>query len=107
MPLPRYRANPVTHGHALLAKNSKVLALYTQTTVFYPVSMRRGSLCINSTIKGFVASEPPNASAGYSIVFEDEDSEAGFTSPIEVPQCFVVPFKSVDTTTKPKKPAKQ
>lgn len=35
IPLPKYRADPRRHAHALFPKGAIVLALYPQTTCFY------------------------------------------------------------------------
>lgn len=71
IPLPLYRANPQTDYHALYPKDTVVMALYPQTTVFY---------------KGIVSQLPESATDEYSVLFEDTAYPSGYSPPYKVAQ---------------------
>ncbi|KAH7639276.1 SAGA-associated factor 29 [Dermatophagoides farinae] len=75
IPLPLYRANPETNPEALHKRDTRVLALYPQTTCFY---------------RGKVLHAPITANGMYQILFVDHTYQEGFSPPLEVPQRYVV-----------------
>ncbi|KAF8792119.1 SAGA-associated factor 29-like [Argiope bruennichi] len=82
IPLPNMRANPVENPNAIFPKGTTVLALYENTTCFY---------------KGVVHEPPGTAFEPYQISFEDNDCEGGYSPPINVPQRYVLAFRSFET----------
>lgn len=75
IPLPLWRANPLTDPEAIFAKDSFVLALYPQTTCFY---------------RGIVSESPSTPQEDYLILFEDNTYPEGYSPPLNVPQLYVV-----------------
>ncbi|CAF0770784.1 unnamed protein product [Adineta ricciae] len=80
IPLPQWRACPLTCPQALFAPRTIVLALYPQTSCFY---------------KGIVESIPRVGNDCYSIIFEDSSYNSGFSPEFDVPQMFVVAHKDL------------
>ncbi len=80
IPLPQWRACPLTCSQALFSRRTIVLALYPQTSCFY---------------KGIVESIPRVGKDSYSIIFEDSSYNSGYSPEFEVPQMFVVAYKDV------------
>ncbi len=75
VPLPLWRANPLTDPDAIFPKDSFVLALYPQTTCFY---------------RGIVSEAPSTPQEDYLIMFEDNTYVEGYSPPLNVPQLYVV-----------------
>lgn len=75
VPLPLWRANPLTDADAIFPKDSFVLALYPQTTCFY---------------RGVVSEAPTTPQEDYLILFEDNTYVEGYSPPLNVPQLYVV-----------------
>ena len=75
VPLPLWRANPLTDPEAIFPKDSLVLALYPQTTCFY---------------RGIVSESPQTPQEDYLILFEDNTYPEGYSPPLNVPQLYVV-----------------
>jgi SAGA-associated factor 29 len=75
VPLPLWRANPLTDPDAIFPKDSFVLALYPQTTCFY---------------RGIVSESPQTPLEDYLILFEDNTYPEGYSPPLNVPQLYVV-----------------
>ncbi len=80
IPLPQWRACPLTCSQALFSRRTIVLALYPQTSCFY---------------KGIVESIPRVGKDSYSIIFEDSSYNSGYSPEFDVPQMFVVAYKDV------------
>ncbi|CAF1610101.1 unnamed protein product [Rotaria magnacalcarata] len=80
IPLPQWRACPLTCPQALFSRRTIVLALYPQTSCFY---------------KGIVESIPKIGKDSYSIIFEDSSYNSGYSPEFDVPQMFVVAYKDV------------
>ncbi|CAF0734417.1 unnamed protein product [Adineta ricciae] len=80
IPLPQWRACPLTCPQALFPRRTIVLALYPQTSCFY---------------KGIVESIPRVGKDSYSIIFEDSSYNSGYSPEFDVPQMFVVAYKDV------------
>jgi len=80
IPLPQWRACPLTCQQALFPPRTIVLALYPQTSCFY---------------KGVVESIPRVGKDCYSIIFEDSSYNSGYSPEFDVPQMFVVAHKDV------------
>ncbi|UJR22246.1 hypothetical protein I4U23_025307 [Adineta vaga] len=80
IPLPQWRACPLTCSQALFLPQTIVLALYPQTSCFY---------------KGVVESTPRVGNDCYSIIFEDSSYNSGYSPEFDVPQMFVVAHKDV------------
>lgn len=78
VPLPLWRANPLTDPDAIFPKDSLVLALYPQTTCFY---------------RGIVSEAPTTPQEDYLILFEDNTYAEGYSPPLNVPQLYVVAFE--------------
>lgn len=78
IPLPKLKANPVTHSQALFQKDQIVMALYPQTTCFY---------------KAVIHQPPSRPQDDYSVSFEDTSYADGFAPPLNVPQRYVVASK--------------
>jgi SAGA-associated factor 29 len=78
VPLPLWRANPLTDPDAIFPKDSLVLALYPQTTCFY---------------RGVVSEAPTTPQEDYLILFEDNTYAEGYSPPLNVPQLYVVAFE--------------
>lgn len=78
IPLPKLKANPVTHPQALFQKDQIVMALYPQTTCFY---------------KAVIHQPPSRPQDEYSVSFEDTSYADGFAPPLNVPQRYVVASK--------------
>lgn len=79
VPLPLWRANPLTDPQAIFPKDSFVLALYPQTTCFY---------------RGIVYEAPQSPQDDYQILFEDNTYPEGYSPPLSVPQLYVVADRS-------------
>ena len=77
VPLPLWRANPLTDPEAIFPKDSLVLSLYPQTTCFY---------------RGIVSESPQTPQEDYLILFEDNTYPEGCSPPLNVPQLYVVAF---------------
>lgn len=75
MPLPHWRANPLSDPNAIFPKESFVLALYPQTTCFY---------------RGIISESPQTPQDDYLILFEDNTYPDGYSPPLNVPQLYVV-----------------
>jgi hypothetical protein len=75
VPLPLWRANPLTDPQAIFPKDSFVLALYPQTTCFY---------------RGIVYEAPQTPQDDYQVLFEDNTYPEGYSPPLLVPQLYVV-----------------
>jgi SAGA-associated factor 29 len=75
VPLPLWRANPLTDPEAIFSKDSIVLALYPQTTCFY---------------RGIIHESPRTPQDDYLILFEDNTYPEGYSPPLNVPQLYVV-----------------
>ena len=80
IPLPQWRACPLTCPQALFSPRTIVLALYPQTSCFY---------------KGVVESIPRVGKDCYSIIFEDSSYNSGYSPEFDVPQMFVVAHKDI------------
>ncbi|CAF0929658.1 unnamed protein product [Adineta steineri] len=80
IPLPQWRACPLTCPQALFPPRTIVLALYPQTSCFY---------------KGVVESTPRVGKDCYSIIFEDSSYNSGYSPEFDVPQMFVIAYKDV------------
>lgn len=78
IPLPKMKANPVTHPQALFQADQIVMALYPQTTCFY---------------KAVIHEPPSRPQDDYSVSFEDTSYSDGFAPPLNVPQRYVVASK--------------
>lgn len=78
IPLPKMKANPVTHPQALFQADQIVMALYPQTTCFY---------------KAVIHEPPSRPQDDYSVSFEDTSYADGFAPPLNVPQRYVVASK--------------
>lgn len=75
IPLPIYRANPKFNPEALFQLNELVLALYPNTTCFYPA-------------KVYHPPEGPNEM--YKILFYDDYFAENFSPPMDISQSFVI-----------------
>lgn len=75
VPLPHWRANPLTQEELLHKEGCHVMALYPQTTCFY---------------KGVVAASPETPSEDYIVLFEDSTYPSGFSPPMPVAQKYIV-----------------
>ncbi|TPP56314.1 putative histone acetyltransferase saga associated factor sgf29, partial [Fasciola gigantica] len=75
IPLPKWKANPVTHPDAIFTKGTAVFALYPQTTCFY---------------KAIVDEVPVHIHDEYSLYFEDSSYPEGYAPAIRIPQRYVV-----------------
>lgn len=75
IPLPKWKANPVTHPEAIFPKGTAVFALYPQTTCFY---------------KAIVDEVPVHIHDEYSLYFEDSSYPEGYAPAIRIPQRYVV-----------------
>ncbi|XP_031553216.1 SAGA-associated factor 29-like [Actinia tenebrosa] len=78
VPLPKQKANPLTHPNALFQKDQVVMALYPQTTCFY---------------KAVIHEPPARPQDDYLVSFEDTSYADGFAPPLHVPQRYVVIMK--------------
>lgn len=78
IPLPKTKANPITHPQALFQKDQIVMALYPQTTCFY---------------KAVIHEPPTRPQDDYLVSFEDTSYADGFAPPLNVPQRYVVASK--------------
>lgn len=78
VPLPLWRANPLTDNEAIFQKDATVLALYPQTTCFY---------------RGIVSQPPHTPQEEYLILFEDSSYIEGYSPPLNVAQLYVVTSK--------------
>uniref|UniRef100_A0A0N5C7F9 SGF29 C-terminal domain-containing protein n=1 Tax=Strongyloides papillosus TaxID=174720 RepID=A0A0N5C7F9_STREA len=77
-PLPKYKADPVCHRHAIFRKNTRVLAMYPQTTCFF---------------NAIVLKKPKRSKDKYTLIFENDAQKDDWSEPMEVPQAFVLPCK--------------
>jgi SAGA-associated factor 29 len=77
VPLPLWRANPLTDIEAIFPKDAIVLALYPQTTCFY---------------RGIVSEPPRTPQDEYKILFEDSSYLEGYSPPLSVAQLYVVAY---------------
>ncbi|XP_015909234.1 SAGA-associated factor 29 isoform X2 [Parasteatoda tepidariorum] len=80
IPLPLWRAHPTENPEAIFPKNSYVLALYPQTTCFYPA---------------VVSQSPEKPEDSYSLMFEDSSYTGGYSPPNEICQRYVLSFKEI------------
>jgi SAGA-associated factor 29 len=80
VPLPLWRANPLTDIEAIFPKDAIVLALYPQTTCFY---------------RGIVSEPPRTPQEDYLILFEDSSYLEGYSPPLSVAQLYVVAYKDI------------
>lgn len=78
IPLPLRKLNPATHGHLLFQPKHKVLALYPQTTCFYPATIHK---------------PPETEQDDYQVMFYDNYYAEGYAPPLPVPQRYVLDFK--------------
>ncbi|XP_003386069.1 PREDICTED: SAGA-associated factor 29-like [Amphimedon queenslandica] len=78
IPLPTWKADPSTTPQALFKPGQKVLALYPQTTCFYPAVIHE---------------QPKTVEAEYSVLFEDNTYFEGYSPPLDVPQRYVLPMR--------------
>jgi SAGA-associated factor 29 len=81
VPLPLWRANPLTDKEAIFQKDATVLALYPQTTCFY---------------RGIVSEPPHTPQEEYLILFEDSSYIEGYSPPLNVAQLYVVASKDAN-----------
>lgn len=81
VPLPLWRANPITDTEAIFPKDAIVLALYPQTTCFY---------------RGIVSEPPRTPQEDYLILFEDSSYIEGYSPPLHVPQLYVVAYRDIE-----------
>uniref|UniRef100_A0A0K0FFM5 SAGA-associated factor 29 homolog (inferred by orthology to a human protein) n=1 Tax=Strongyloides venezuelensis TaxID=75913 RepID=A0A0K0FFM5_STRVS len=77
-PLPKYKADPVCHKHAIFRKNTRVLAMYPQTTCFF---------------NAIVLEKPKRSKDKYTVIFENDAQKGDWSEPMEIPQAFVLPCK--------------
>jgi SAGA-associated factor 29 len=84
IPLPLWRANPATDGHALYQNGQVVMALYPQTTTFY---------------KGVISKIPETPNDDYQILFDDNSYKSGFSPPYRVAQRYVFSLKQSKKST--------
>eukprot|EP00117_Sycon_ciliatum_P031132 scpid85093/ scgid24407/ SAGA-associated factor 29 homolog; Coiled-coil domain-containing protein 101 len=77
-PLPKYKADPAVMPNALFPVGQKVMALYPQTTCFYP---------------GLVDARPGNVDSEYMISFEDNSYVEGYSPALDVPQRYVLAWR--------------
>ena len=77
VPLPLWRANPITDESCIFKVGSTVLALYPQTTCFY---------------KALISEMPNTPQDDYLILFEDNTYPEGYSPPLQVPQLYVVAY---------------
>ncbi|KAH8860845.1 SAGA-associated factor 29 [Schistosoma japonicum] len=75
IPLPKWKANPITNPEAIFKKGVTVLALYPQTTCFY---------------KAIVDEIPTHVHDEYSLYFEDSSYPEGYAPAIRIPQRYVI-----------------
>ncbi|VDP74064.1 unnamed protein product [Schistosoma curassoni] len=75
IPLPKWKANPITNPEAIFNKGATVLALYPQTTCFY---------------KAIVDEIPIHIHDEYSLYFEDSSYPEGYAPAIKIPQRYVI-----------------
>ncbi|CAM1154786.1 CCDC101 (predicted) [Pycnogonum litorale] len=75
IPLPLMRANPDTNVEALFPKGMLVMALYPQTTCFYPA---------------IVQELPCGPQDEYQVLFEDSSYSDGYSPPLSVAQRYVI-----------------
>jgi SAGA-associated factor 29 len=78
IPLPIWKADPVATPQALFREGQKVLALYPQTTCFYPA---------------IIHELPKTVDEEYSVLFEDNTYLEGYSPPLDVPQRYVLPMR--------------
>ncbi|KAF6773536.1 hypothetical protein AHF37_07171 [Paragonimus kellicotti] len=81
IPLPKWKANPVTNPEAIFPKGSTVFALYPQTTCFY---------------KAVVDEVPVHVHDEYSLYFEDSSYPEGYAPAIRIPQRYVIECREKD-----------
>lgn len=77
IPLPKFKADPEINPEAVFVKDTSVLALYPGTTCFY---------------RALVSKPPVKAEDPYQLLFEDENYESGYSSPIPVLQRYVLNY---------------
>jgi len=78
IPLPLYKADPQHDTEALFQVKQLVLALYPQTTCFYPAKIHN---------------IPKTKTDDYTVLFEDTSYADGYSPPLNVPQRYVVQAK--------------
>ncbi len=81
VPLPLWRANPLSDPEAIFPKDTIVLALYPQTTCFY---------------RGIIYESPQTPQDDYLILFEDNTYPEGYSPPLNVPQLYVVADRTLN-----------
>nr|CAH8840520.1 unnamed protein product [Trichobilharzia regenti] len=84
IPLPKWKANPVTHPEAIFKKGTTVLALYPQTTCFY---------------KAIVDEIPTHVHDEYSLYFEDSSYPEGYAPAIRIPQRYIIECPANESMT--------
>lgn len=78
IPLPIKKLNPLTHASLLYQPRHKVLALFPQTTCFYPAIIHK---------------PPASESEDYQVMFIDNNYAEGYAPPLGVPQRYVIDYK--------------
>lgn len=78
IPLPLFKADPQHDTEALFQVKQMVLALYPQTTCFYPAKIHN---------------IPKTKNDDYTVLFEDTSYADGYSPPLNVPQRYVVQAK--------------
>uniref|UniRef100_A0A0N5CBA0 SGF29 C-terminal domain-containing protein n=1 Tax=Strongyloides papillosus TaxID=174720 RepID=A0A0N5CBA0_STREA len=76
-PLPKYKADPTCHNHALFERNTVVIAMYPQTTCFF---------------KAIVLEKPTRTKDKYILTFENDASKNEWSEQMIIPQAFVLAY---------------
>uniref|UniRef100_A0A0K0E8U7 SGF29 C-terminal domain-containing protein n=1 Tax=Strongyloides stercoralis TaxID=6248 RepID=A0A0K0E8U7_STRER len=76
-PLPKYKADPICHSHALFERNTIVIAMYPQTTCFF---------------KAIVLEKPSRFKDKYILTFENDASKNEWSEKMIIPQAFVLAY---------------
>ncbi|CEF64599.1 SAGA-associated factor 29 homolog [Strongyloides ratti] len=76
-PLPKYKADPICHSHALFDRNTIVIAMYPQTTCFF---------------KAIVLEKPTRSKDKYVLTFENDASKNEWSEQMIIPQAFVLAY---------------
>ncbi|TGZ68543.1 hypothetical protein CRM22_004217 [Opisthorchis felineus] len=92
IPLPKWKANPVTNPEAIFPKGTTVFALYPQTTCFY---------------KAVVDEVPLQVHDEYSLYFEDSSYPEGYAPAIRIPQRYVIECREKDCAGGSRRRSKQ
>uniref|UniRef100_A0A0N4ZY30 SGF29 C-terminal domain-containing protein n=1 Tax=Parastrongyloides trichosuri TaxID=131310 RepID=A0A0N4ZY30_PARTI len=77
IPLPKYKADPLCHNHALFDRNTIVIAMYPQTTCFF---------------KAIVLEKPTRKKDRYVLTFENDASKNEWSEQMIIPQAFVLEY---------------